>query len=221
MSDNIPSSNVANETWLEFIREASATKRGIEEASGRHRAVLKRAKAAGCNPAIIAAAIAAKRKDHAVVMGEVRDSVRVFNLVGITIAQTDLFGGWAPEVTEKAAADHDMFTAEERGYDAGKAGQDRHGNPFTAGSPFFQEWDSGWVKGQAAIAERMAPGASQADASRKRPDRAAKEATAPKAAERTGSKAPRAPKEPEAGKDPAAPKAPRAPRKRADGAAVN
>ena len=157
---------------------------------------MKRAKAAGCNPAIIAQAIAAKRKDPAEVLSEVRDSVRVFNLVGIEILAPAIFGDWVPAVTEKAALDQDMFTAEERGYEAGKAGQDRNGNPFTAGSPFHQEWDAGWAKGQGAIAERMQPGAKQADASKQRPARGAKEAAAPKAKERTGTARPKEPKEP-------------------------
>lgn len=196
--------NVPNETWLEFIREASATKRSIEEATGRHRAVMKRAKAAGCNPAIIASAIAAKRKDAAIVLSEVRDTVRVFNLVGIPLEQHDLFGSWSPLVTDKAAEAHDRFTADERGYDAGKAGQDRAGNPFTPGSPFHADWDAGWIKGQAAIAERMHSNAKQADASRQRPERTPKTAAAPKAKTRTGKKAP-----------------PAARKKRADGAPVN
>lgn len=185
MSETNPS-NVPNETWLQFVREASATKREIEEASGRHRSVMKRAKAAGCNPKIIALAIASKRQDPAIVSNEIRDTVRVLNLVGVTMTQTDLFAGWSPEVTEKAAMEHDHFTADERGYDAGKAGQDRDGNPFEPGSPFHVAWDAGWLKGQAAIAAAMAPGATQASARRARPKREEVGADAPAAVTRTG-----------------------------------
>lgn len=185
-------SNVANETILQFVREASATKREIEEASGRHRAVMKRAKAAGLNPKVIALAIGAKKQDPAVVLSEVRETVRTLNLVGIEMTQGSLFGGWAPQVTEKAAQEFDRFTADDRGYEAGKAGQDRGGNPFTPGSPFHQDWDSGWVRGQAAIAERMAPNAKQADASRARPKRTPAKAAAPPARTRSGKKGPAA-----------------------------
>jgi hypothetical protein len=172
-------SNVSNETILEFIREATATKRAIEEATGRHRAVLKRAKNAGCNPKIISSAIVSRRQDPAVVVSEVRETVRTFNLVGIEMGSSDLFGGWSGEITEKAAEQHSAFSVKEAGYEAGKAGTDRAGNPHEPGSPFHQRWDEGWIAGQAAIAARMMPGATQANASRKRPERTEATGAAP------------------------------------------
>lgn len=183
--------NVPNETWLQFVREASATKREIDEASGRHRSVMKRAKAAGCNPKVIALAITSKKQDPAVVASEIRDTVRVMNLVGVELTPGNLFGTWEPSVTEKAAEEFDLHTSEERGYAAGKGGQDRAGNPFEAGSPFHQSWDNGWIRGQKFIADSMGPDKVQANASRKRPERTPEAKTAPKAATKRGRGRPR------------------------------
>ena len=179
-------SNVPNETWLQFIREAGATKRDIEEASGRHRSVMKRAKAAGCNPKILALAIAAKRQDSAVVLSEVRDTVRVLNLVGVEMTQVDLFGSWTPEVSEKEADAFDQHTAEDFGYRSGKAGQDRAANPNEPGTPFHVAWDAGWIRGQAVIAEQMGPDKKQVTARKERPARTAATGSAPKAATKRG-----------------------------------
>jgi hypothetical protein len=174
--------NVSNETWLQFVREAAATRREIEEATGRHRAVMKRAKAAGCNPKVIAAAITAKKQDPAVIVSEVRDSVRVLNLVGIELDSGSIFGSWQPEITQKAAEEFDLHVAEERGYGAGKGGGDRDANPYEPGSPFHAAYDKGWIAGQRAIAEQMGPDKKPVAASRARPARTEAGKDAPAAA---------------------------------------
>jgi ribosome modulation factor len=187
MSDLAPT-NVPNETWLEFLREATATKRAIEEASSKHRTVLKRAKAAGCNPKVLAIALAAKTQDPAVVVSEIRDTVRVLNLVNVTMKQTDLFGGWEPTLNAGAAAVQALFDAEERGYAAGKAGAAADENPYELGTEAAQSWGRGWSHGVDAAKARAPEGAAQANASRKRPSRTAETAAAPEVKKRSGRK---------------------------------
>jgi ribosome modulation factor len=187
VSESAPA-NVSNETWLEFVREATATKRAIEEATGRHRSVMKRAKAAGCSPAILALAIQSKRKDPAVMVSEIRDTVRVLNLVNVKMTQADLFGGWEPQVNAGAAAVQALFDAEERGYAAGKAGAAAGDNPYQLGTEAAQCWGKGWSAGKDAAAAAKPAGTTQADASRKRPQRSPAKAAAPEPKKRAGRK---------------------------------
>jgi ribosome modulation factor len=180
--------NVSNETWLEFVREATASKRQIEEATGRHRAIMKRAQSAGCNPKILALAIQSKRKDPVVVVSEIRDTVRVLNLVNVTMTQQDLFGGWEPAVNAGAKAVQELFDAEERGYKDGKNGVAADENPYTLGTEASQAWGRGWSNGKDAAAATKPAGAKAADATRKRPARSPAKATAPEPKRRTGRK---------------------------------
>ena len=57
----------------------------------------------------------------------------------------------------RAAETHDAEQAEKEGFAAGKAGRNRDSNPYTAPNQkrIAAAWDTGWEKGQAAIAASL------------------------------------------------------------------
>jgi hypothetical protein len=189
-----PGPTTSNETWLEFIREATLSKRSIEEASGRHRAILKRAKSAGCNPKIVMEIINGVRQGAEVIVPEMRDRARGFNLAGINVTQEHVFGGWDDRVTTKADEEHQVFEAAQAGYTAGKNGVPIDDCPHAPGTEHYVAWTREWHMGQAAIAAAMGPKAERASAARKRPARTAERATAPQVKERGGKKPAAGPK---------------------------
>src|SRR5208283_943020 len=181
--DQMTTSNVSNETWLNHIRECALAKRAVEEASGRHRAKLKAAKADGVDPKLVAWAVTqVKRRDALDVALELRGMVRVANLLGVSAMMDSIFDGWSPGINSAAQHQQGLFDAEDSGYQAGKQGTSRSDNPEIAGTEAFVEWDKGWIAGQAAIAASMGPGETQASADRDVPEDADGPGDAPSSA---------------------------------------
>ncbi len=176
-------SNVSHETWVEYSKLLNASLRELEEASGAHRAVVKKAKAAGVNPNAILAALRAKRKEETVIAQELRDYVRALHVNRVTISANDVYGGWE---TPAPTPEDDAYDAEQRGYQAGTGNGLREDNPFAAGSEQHAEWDRGWRKGQEALAKQLGDNAKAANPSRKRPERPPENKPQPAVGRKTG-----------------------------------
>lgn len=162
-------SNVSSDTWAKHLSIVIQTKRAVEEANGGHRAALKKAKADGCSPKALLAAIAAKRLDQTVVEQDLRDYVRALHVARIPVDANTIYGGWTPPPREE----EDVFGANDAGYRAGKGGAPASDNPHPAGSESHQAWAKAWHDGQAAMVMESPSGTRAANASRKRPDRTA------------------------------------------------
>lgn len=159
--------NVTNDTISDFIREAGAAKREVEEANGRYRSILKRAKATGCNQGEIVAALQAKKQDPDQVLINLRDKVRYLGIVGVPVTKGGLFDDLdftdlAPETQEK----DQHWAAEEAGYTAGKANGSRDDNPFPPGAESHVAWDGGYIRGKQALAGTEPEGAKTASTRR-------------------------------------------------------
>lgn len=147
--------------FLDFVREATLTLRAVEEAQGRHRAVLRRAKAAGLDTKIMLDTMRLKRRDP--------DELNSNQIRRVTYAawsgspfgtQAKMFEALdaSDDLTEAELHARKMWDADEAGYRAGRSGQDRtSSNPHPLGSEYHVAFDLAWVKGQAAIAEEMGP----------------------------------------------------------------
>ena len=174
LDDSDPrNSGPTNEEKLDALRRVKRLKRDVDEANGVYRAELKALKAAGHNTKALIAAMNAEKRDPDQVKADIRDTAHLLALRKVIsfaelLAETDDLN-----VTHKAQQDDDQWDAEDKGYRAGRHGADRAENPYDAGSELAETWDRWWVKGQAAIANEMGPGAKTADASRARPKRGA------------------------------------------------
>lgn len=58
---------------------------------------------------------------------------------------------------------HELHGIDTQGLEAGKNGRRRDSNSYTPGTEAYQRWDTAWVRGQASIAERMAPQSTAAN----------------------------------------------------------
>jgi ribosome modulation factor len=155
---DMPPSNVTNDTIREYVRELMTAQRGIDEATGRKRAILKRAKAAGCNLDGLSTAAAAKRQDPAEVIERERQRVRYLAAVDITVftTQAELFHD-APISgdTDESKREMDEFHIEDAGYAAGKDGASHTLCPYHVGSEKQALWMRGYHRGQQVIAAKM------------------------------------------------------------------
>lgn len=69
----------------------------------------------------------------------------------------------------KVFSEHELKVIENDGYEAGKGGRRRDSNKYNPGDVAHQQWDSGWLRGQAEIAAKMGP--ENGAASAKKPGR--------------------------------------------------
>jgi ribosome modulation factor len=144
--------------FLNHVRAVAAAKRTLAEAQSAHQHAMKKAKAAGINPAAFGAILQARKQEPEVIEQNMRDFARYARWLEMPIGtQPGLFGDDVPPVDEKAATEQREWAAEEAGYEAGRNGRNRSDCPFPAGSPFHARWDDGWVRGQAKIAEGLGP----------------------------------------------------------------
>lgn len=160
-------SGPTQEIWADQIRKATLSRRAVDEANGVHRAVLKAAKASGCNPKIVMQAVQAKKLDESTVIGEIRDYVRALNAHNIDVTAAVIFTGWQAEPrSAKAQAEADDFGFEEQGYVAGEAGAIAEDNPYKWEEDGFLLWEGGRKKGEAAAASATVSGVTKAKATR-------------------------------------------------------
>lgn len=156
--------NLSNATIQKHIRLCSDARTRLEEANGIYRASLKTAKSAGINQRQLIAVMNDRKKDADAVVVEMRDYVRYAGLVGIKLAQLDLFPlGNVNAVSDEEAAEQTEWEIEQAGLAAGKSGASRADNRYPAGSPEFVAWDKGYLRGQQAIAATLGKNTRMAD----------------------------------------------------------
>ena len=72
--------------------------------------------------------------------------------------QLDAFGEHViPTVKAKAVGEHDLWTATDVGYKAGRSGLPRDTNPYQPGTELHVNFDKAWTDGQRVIADEMHP----------------------------------------------------------------
>lgn len=161
-------SNVTNEAIAQFAIEADQAQREIDEATGRKRAVLKRAKGAGVNTKALLSALGMKREDEEMVRLQMRDTIRYAQIVvpAVKLNQDDLFGGIETRALKpKVQAQVLAWDAEQEGYNAGLTGGDRADSRYPEGTPGATQFFKGFIRGQAVIAARMGPDEKKASTS--------------------------------------------------------
>lgn len=159
-------SNVSNEVIASFALEADRAQREIDEASGRKRSVLKRAKAAGVNTKALLEALRMKRDDEDRAKLDMRDTIRYTGVIApsVKLTQTDLFDSLDTRpLNDRMQAQVLEWEAEQNGYAVGLNGGGREECPFDATTPNCLAWYRGWERGQRVIAERMDENAKKAD----------------------------------------------------------
>lgn len=165
MADDDQTSNVTDETILLHVdlavaagRELKLAQEDQKLAAAVHRNVFKTAKAAGVNTRILKEMIALRQVDSAEREMDDRDRERYRKLMGMTIG-TQFVMDVAPQPAA-AATEGDEFAmsmARDDGFKAGRAGADRvTTNQFVPGTGLHVVFDTGWVKGQASIADTLA-----------------------------------------------------------------
>lgn len=149
--------------FLKFQREIALADRALKEAAGARKRVLRAAKVAGLNVQQIVAVLKAREKDPDVLAAQHNTFIRYCAWANLPIGtQTEMFGegnlAGDDNLTDAERREHVMFEANDSGYRAGRSGQDRtSSNPFPPGSETHVAFDTGYLRGQEAIAAEMDP----------------------------------------------------------------
>mgnify|MGYP000046402635 CR=1 FL=1 len=162
-------SNVSNEVIASFAIEADQAQRDIDEASGRKRAILKRAKGQGVKTDIILAVLAMKKQDEADVLARMRDTLRYAAIIvpNVKLSQADLFDTLDTKpLNARSRADVQEWEAERKGYECGLIGGSMGDCVYAPGTEARVHFERGFVRGQTVIADRMGENAKKADPSR-------------------------------------------------------
>ncbi len=174
--DSSTNSGPTNDEKLDALRLYQRQRRRVDEEQGVLRALLKRLKAEGHNTKAIVATVQASKRDSADVEIEYRDTLhlmalrKVISLEEILTITDDL------QVSQKTAREDDLWDAEDNGYRAGRHGADRKENPYAAGTENATAWDKWWSQGKRSATAELGPNEKQADASKEKPGRKAKQA---------------------------------------------
>lgn len=147
-------------------------KRAFDTAAGEFRAVKKRWKKQGVDPALIATLQKDRGQDEAERIAKEVQRRRYASWMGVKIEPPADAAGKPveEEATTSEEQAHREAMAKDAGFRCGKLGTDRlAGNTYPAGSPMFDAFDRGWHEGQASIAMEMGPDVLLANASKKKP----------------------------------------------------
>jgi hypothetical protein len=163
MPDTVQISNVTDSTIRDFYKKAISAKQEIEEiaeaqkaATGRYRAVLKSAKAAGVDPDDIVYAVKIRHMDRADLIQRERGKARVIRATGLwPKIQAELFSTDTP--TTGAREDDSIEVAYDNGHRCGVTGELRTINPYPPGTEQWAEFDRGWSVGQEKFVPNKGP----------------------------------------------------------------
>lgn len=156
-------SNLTSFLFLDIYRELKSAQREIEAATGRKRAILKRAKSGGVDLDAMALLnrLSKLEADESEML--LRNVARYSTWAQLEIGfQANLFDAVDEKDRSVAgkpadAAAQSEFLADDEGYRAGVAGQAIDGNPYPAGTPQHDPWRTGWHNGQAALGSTLEP----------------------------------------------------------------
>jgi hypothetical protein len=158
--------NCTDETRRDFWRRCLLSKIAHESSVAaakvklaEHRNNLKDAKKAGVDSQAIAYALNARFADEDVLVVELRERLKMLDLAGVVPGIVDKILARL-DVQEPTRNEREQITLD-RAYDGGvhdgTDGKPRDGNPYPAGSDAYDAHDRGWLTGQRAIANEMAP----------------------------------------------------------------
>lgn len=151
------SNTIQAKEFLSIQQELLEAQREIDKATGRKRAILKRAKNSGADLDALALLNRLAKLDDDVREGLIGNLQKYSSWQGTTIwTQADLpldAVASAPAAEDKEKWD-DARTYDS-GYHAGADGANRDANPFEAGSSKYERWDVGYLDGQESIADKM------------------------------------------------------------------
>lgn len=151
---------------LGVVQELVSAQREIDEATGRKRAILKRAKGMGANLKALAA-IQQMRKDPDEAALYIKDLARYSAWMKLPIfTQADIFSEAGPD--DEATHKYDLQRAFDEGYHFGADKGDIEGSPYPAGNEFHVKWIEGYRAGEATLKGAEAEGVIKASTSRKR-----------------------------------------------------
>lgn len=157
MPESLPASNVTDATIRDFYKKAVSAKQEMEEiaeaqkaATGRYRAVLKNAKAAGIDPDDIVYAVKIRHMDRAELVQRERGKARIIRVTGLwPKIQAELFSSDTP--TTGAREDDTIEVAYDNGHRCGLTAEVREINPYPPGSELWAEFDRGWSVGHEGL----------------------------------------------------------------------
>lgn len=150
--------NVTPDQVVEMALELFRMKRALDEANGKYRAQRKKMDSAGIDMKAFAMLESLSKLDEEERCTRLRNLFRLAAPLDLKLAkQADLFPETVEVPGEKMTAEQRKWAVSEAGYEAGKKGANRDSNPNEAGSEYHATWDEGWIRGQATIADRMAP----------------------------------------------------------------
>ena len=160
--------NVSNELIASFAMEADLAQRDIDEASGRKRAVLKRASRVGIRTKTLLAALSLRKGDPDEALAEFRDLLRYATVVApqIDLSQGSLFDALdIGPLNETTQNEVECWNAHLLGYDAGIAGDAMDDTAYETGSEAHSRYHEGYSRGSQLSAERRPDGTTTEDAS--------------------------------------------------------
>jgi ribosome modulation factor len=163
--------SLSNDEKLQWARDIRRSQRERDEATGRHRALLKRAKSEGIDLDAMKRAIKALRIEPDEVVTSTRNEIHYMQLLGIGGITSDSIFVGDIEITERTQQEEDLWEADDRGYRAGRNGTRSDECPYDGGTEAHAVWTKSWRKGQASMAVEMGPNAKIASAQREHPGR--------------------------------------------------
>lgn len=163
--------NPRPDAFIEMFLENLALKRAVDEANGRYRAHRKRMETAGVDLKGLALTERFRKLEPDAAAAQLAAFRRYAAWLEMPVGtQPELFAepvaGDAP--APAASAQLRAAAADEAGFKAGKAGDDRDSRPEELEGEEAEAWDAGWLRGQAVIANRIAAGGEPEAAPRKR-----------------------------------------------------
>ena len=164
------SNTATNDSAADWMRQYRQQKRLCDEANGLLRNIVKRAKADGMNSKSMIAAVKATKIDPVEVAKDLQDEIRYMQILRIPVTAEDLLSAWDAEVNSKTRREDDLWDADDKGYRAGRNGDDI--STMSYEDPEMEKhWVAAWHKGQASIARELGEHVKQGDASKQRPTR--------------------------------------------------
>ncbi len=147
---------------VELTLEARRMKRALDEASGKHRAVLSKLSEGGVDMRAWRQVEALHKLDDDEREVRMNNVARYAGFLSLSLgAQPGLFSSDDANPTTKTREAVQAALAEDDGYAAGRSGSARDTNPKEAGTPHHVLWDKGWKAGEAAAIEAMKTGESK------------------------------------------------------------
>jgi ribosome modulation factor len=181
MSDDTTGPNVTDVTKREAWRAAlrlriayDSAKETADSKLGELRSYLKQVAKRGVDPKAITEAFKHRLDDRDVLVVQERERLKMLELSGLFPGLFDEIAGRyaVQEATHEEEEENQVLIAHDRGATAGRAGHSRDTNPYEPGTLGHAKFVEGYLAGQRAIADEMAPEVEPAPATEPAPKKA-------------------------------------------------